>query len=82
MDRAADAHQCERWLSKTEMAEHLGCTTRSIDLLCQQGLPYAILIGRRKFQISPVIAWLEATGNLRRHGTLAAPDARSGVVLD
>jgi hypothetical protein len=58
----------ERWLDKRALAEHLACSIRSIDLAVKDGMPHAIIFGRRKFRVSEVEAWLEATGRLTLRG--------------
>jgi hypothetical protein len=64
----------EPWLDKRGLAGHLGCSTRSIDLAVKEGMPHAIIFGRRKFRASEAEAWLEATGGLKRRGTLPTPE--------
>lgn len=62
----------ERWLDKRGLAEHLCCSTRSIESAQAEGMPHAIIFGRVKFRVSEVEAWLERTGHLRR----VSPDDR------
>jgi hypothetical protein len=62
----------ERWLDKRACAEHFGCSVRSIELAMTEGLPYAVIFGRPKFQATDVEQWLERTGRLVRRGTLGA----------
>ena len=47
-------------LSKTEMANALGVTTRTVDRLVAGGLPYARLGGKRVFSAAVVADWLSA----------------------
>jgi hypothetical protein len=53
----------EPWLGKAEIAEHFGCSTRSIELAMKKGLPYRLIFGRSKFRASAVQAWLDAQHN-------------------
>jgi hypothetical protein len=63
----------EPWVDKKGLADHLACSVRSIDLAVADGMPYAILMGRKKFQLSEVERWLEAHGRLERRGDEAQP---------
>lgn len=49
----------EPWVSKQQVAAHLGYSTRWIELRMHEGLPSRKMGGRRKFQLSAVEAWLE-----------------------
>lgn len=64
----------EPWLDKAGVAAHFGCCTKSIDLAVRDGMPHAVIFGRRKFRVSEVEAWLENTGRLERQGRVAAND--------
>lgn len=58
----------EPWLDKKKLAEHFSCSVRSIEFAMTRGLPHAIIFGRPKFHASEAEAWLEARGELQRHG--------------
>jgi hypothetical protein len=53
----------EPWLSKTEVAKHFSCSTRSVEIAMRDGLPYRQLFGRSKFRASEVQAWLDGPDN-------------------
>jgi hypothetical protein len=61
----------EPWLDKAGIAQHLGCSVRSIEFAVRDGLPHAVIFGRKKFRASEVEAWLEQNGRLERHGIVA-----------
>jgi hypothetical protein len=69
----------EPWLDKRGLAVHLVCSVRSVERLMERGLPYSMILGRAKFQLSTVLPWLEEHGYVRHHreGRLGAPDERS-----
>ena len=46
----------ERWLDKKGIAEHLSCSSRSIEVAIVDGLPYTEIFGRKKFKASEVEA--------------------------
>jgi hypothetical protein len=48
----------EPWLSKQEMAQHLGFSTRWIELRVQEGMPCERFGARLRFQRVPVEEWL------------------------
>jgi len=50
----------EPWLSKQQVADHYGRSTRWIELWMREGLPSRMLGGRRAFLLSIVDAWMEA----------------------
>jgi hypothetical protein len=58
----------EPWLDKRRLAEHLGCGIRWIEMRVAEGMPCAMIAGRRKFRTSEVEEWLERAGHLRRSG--------------
>jgi HTH domain len=55
LDDALREHR-EPWITKRELAEHLGISTRWIDRRIQMGLPSTLLGNRRRFQLSAVEA--------------------------
>jgi predicted DNA-binding transcriptional regulator AlpA len=52
----------ERWLTKRQIAEHFGFTTRWVELRMREGLPSIRLGNRRRFRLSEVEAWLVSQG--------------------
>ena len=50
----------ERFLSKKDIAAHLGVSTTTVDTWCREkGMPYVTLHGtRRRFKVSEVERWL------------------------
>jgi excisionase family DNA binding protein len=49
----------EPWLSKQQLAAHLGYSTRWVELRVREGLPSRKMGGRRRFRLSAVEDWLE-----------------------
>ncbi|MGH2955298.1 MAG: hypothetical protein ACRD2Z_10150 [Thermoanaerobaculia bacterium] len=58
--------QLEPWLDKQGLAEHLACGVRWIEDRIAEGMPCALIAGRRKFRISEVEPWLERAGHIKR----------------
>jgi hypothetical protein len=58
----------EPWLPLKVLARQLGCSTRWLEYRLTEGLPSAVIAGRRKFRQSEVERWLEARGHLRKEG--------------
>lgn len=58
--------QLEKWMTKAELAEHLGCGVRWIEMRVAEGMPSALIASRRKFKASEVEPWLERAGYLVR----------------
>ncbi len=58
----------EPWLDKRALAAHLGCGVRWIELRVAEGMPSAMIAGRRKFRVSEVEPWLERAGHIERGG--------------
>ena len=48
----------EPWLSKRQLAEHFGFSTRWVELRVRDGMPSTIHGNRRRFLLSEVEAWL------------------------
>lgn len=48
----------ERWLTKRQVAEHFGFTTRWVELRMREGMPSMRFGSRRRFRLSDVEAWL------------------------
>lgn len=54
---------CEAWQTKRQLAAHLGCSTRWIDLQHRKGLPSILIGSQRRYRRTAVEAWLiEAMG--------------------
>lgn len=49
----------EPWLDKRGLAAHLGCGVRWIEARTAEGMPSAMIAGRRKFKASEVEPWLQ-----------------------
>jgi hypothetical protein len=54
----AAAASPEPWVTKRRLAEHLGVTTRWIELQQQRGLPHLRMPGINRYRISEVETWL------------------------
>lgn len=61
-----DTRLAEPWLDKKGVAEFFGCGTSWIEERLQEGMPSALIAGRRKFRVSEVEPWLERAGYIRR----------------
>jgi hypothetical protein len=49
----------EPWLSKRQIADHFGRSTRWVELRVRKGLPSKMIGGRRSFRLSEVEAWFD-----------------------
>lgn len=58
--------QLEGWVDKRGLAEHFGCGIRWIELRLRDGMPSAMIAGKRKFRISEAESWLERAGHICR----------------
>ncbi|HEX4732943.1 MAG TPA: hypothetical protein VH247_00915 [Thermoleophilaceae bacterium] len=58
----------ERWLSLKDLARQLGCSTRWLEYRLHEGMPSAVIAGRRKCRQSEVELWLEQHGHLLKEG--------------
>ena len=58
----------ERYLTKQELAAHLGCGTRSVEGAMKRGMPHSIIFGKAKFRLTDVEMWLESSGDLEPRG--------------
>jgi hypothetical protein len=56
----------ERWLDRRALAEHLGCSVRSVELRMADGMPCWKVMGRVKFRVSEVEPWLRDNGHIVR----------------
>lgn len=51
--------QAEPWLSKRQIADYFGRSTRWVELRVREGLPSKMIGGRRGFRLSEVEAWID-----------------------
>lgn len=58
----------EKWLTQDELADQLGCSPRWLRYRMAEGMPSALIAGRRKFRQTEVERWLEDHGHLRKDG--------------
>jgi predicted DNA-binding transcriptional regulator AlpA len=49
----------ESWLSKRQIADYFGRSTRWVELRVREGLPSKMIGGRRGFRLSEVEAWID-----------------------
>lgn len=54
--------ELEPWLDKTGVAHFFSCGERWIEERLSEGMPSAMIAGRRKFRASKVEAWLREHG--------------------
>jgi hypothetical protein len=54
------------WLDRQALADHLGCSVRSVELRMAEGMPCWKVMGRVKFQVSEVEPWLVEHGHITR----------------
>ena len=56
----------EPWLSKRQVAEHLGFSVRWVELRVREGMPHQKWGSNRlRFRVTDVETWLEERGNDR-----------------
>ena len=55
---AATTNNTERWVTKRELAFHLSISTRMVEKLQPQGLPFLSVGAANRYQVSAVTAWL------------------------
>lgn len=60
----AEGAQLEPWLTKRQVAEHLGVSPRWLDARIAEGLPRRELAGASKLRVSDVERWLAKQGYL------------------
>jgi phage terminase Nu1 subunit (DNA packaging protein) len=53
----------ERWLSQKELAEHFGCSVRTVSNYQRAGMPHQMVGSHPRYRASEVEAWLAS-----RHG--------------
>lgn len=51
-------HAVDPWLTKQQLAAHLKMSTRTIDRMTLEGLPYTQLGKRRRYKTAEVEQWL------------------------
>lgn len=54
--------EMEKWLDKHGLADQLSCGVRWIEARIAEGMPSAMIAGRRKFKVSKVEPWLKQHG--------------------
>ena len=59
----------EAWLPLRVMAAQLGCSPRWLEYRVAEGMPTAVIAGRRKCRASEVERCLERHGYMRREGS-------------
>ena len=50
----------EPWLTKRQLAVHLGFSTRWVELRLREGMPSRLMGGCRRFRLSEVEGWVDA----------------------
>lgn len=60
--------QLEPWLTKRQLADHLGVSARWIEDRVGEGLPHRALAGGHKFRLSQVEPWMTKHGYLSEEG--------------
>lgn len=68
-ERARRRPAAEPWLKKAQLAEHLGYSTRWIELRVKEGMPSEKWGGERRFRITAVEDWLRSHYHQRRAST-------------
>lgn len=61
--------QLEPWLDKYQLAAFFGCGVRWIEYRVAEGLPSALIAGRRKFRVSEVEPWMQRHGHIQREAS-------------
>lgn len=56
----------EPWLDKSGLAQFYSCGTRWIEERVAEGMPSALIAGKRKFRVSECEPWLERAGHIVR----------------
>jgi hypothetical protein len=52
--------QVEPWVTKRQLAVHLGFSTRWVELRLREGMPSRLMGGCRRFRLSEVEDWVDA----------------------
>lgn len=63
--------ELDRWLTKRDLAEYLGCSTRSVERCMAEEMPHRHILGAAKFRLSEVETWLEENGKSQKKGRAA-----------
>lgn len=63
---SATVTRLEPWLGYAELARHLDCSARWLEYRVAEGMPCALIAGRRKFKASEAENWLAREGHLVR----------------
>lgn len=58
--------QLEPWVSLSEFAKHCDCSVRFLKYRVAEGMPSAIIAGKRKVQMRPALDWLEREDHILR----------------
>lgn len=58
--------QLEPWVSLADLAKHCGCSVRFLKYRVSEGMPSAIVCGKRKVQMRTAIDWLERENHIVR----------------
>jgi phage terminase Nu1 subunit (DNA packaging protein) len=66
----------EPWLDRRKLADYLSCSVRLVEIWLDEGMPYVVLGGRKKFRASEIEVWLEQNGHLVRGSTLNGNEKR------
>jgi predicted DNA-binding transcriptional regulator AlpA len=56
---AAAPQHAEPWLTKRQVAVHLGFSTRWVELRMREGMPSRLMGGCRRFRLSEVEGWVD-----------------------
>jgi hypothetical protein len=64
--RSPEDSVTEPWLDRKKLAEHYSCSVRKLEEAIAEGMPCAVIFGRKKFRVSDVEPWLEERGYLQR----------------
>jgi hypothetical protein len=59
------------WLDRKALADHLGCSVRSVELRMAEGMPCWKVMGRVKFLVDEVTPWLVEHGHIERATVVA-----------
>jgi hypothetical protein len=69
----------ERWLSQKELAEHFGCSVRTVSNYQRAGMPHLMIGSHPRYRASEVEAWLTARGGHAYDGDRCWPRGRAGA---
>lgn len=63
--RRQAAQGVEAWLSKQQIAQHLGFSTRWVEYRVTEGMPCMVMGGVLRFRVTEVHAWLQGRAEPR-----------------